>query len=386
MLVQFVVENFLSFKDKQILSMRAPAAGAARIGGAFHEGKQQTVRTGGEEILRCAAIYGANASGKSNLVRALELVQYLILEGTPRNERIPRRYFKLDPACRAQPSRFELAFIHDDELYSYGLAIDGQRVHAEWLYRGTEGDESLMFQRELDASSGQHTFEVGEALTEDPERRMFYEFLHQGTRPHQLFLHEATERNTPELDPPLTWFRERLGVIYPDNNFLDLHSSIDTDPAFREFLTDLLAQVDTGIQRIDARRIALSALDESIQAKARDMLQRRGSYLTPGGEILRLDEHGDIEAIKLIISHGNDTNTARFSLDEESDGTQRLMHLAYALRGDEQSHPPCSSSTSSIAACIRSSPGSSSRSSCARATRRRPISSSAPRTTPTCWT
>lgn len=73
MLIQFVVENFLSFRDKQILSMRAPEPGAARIGAAFDRDKQQTVRAGGEEILRCAALYGANASGKSNLVRALDL-------------------------------------------------------------------------------------------------------------------------------------------------------------------------------------------------------------------------------------------------------------------------------------------------------------------------
>lgn len=332
MLIQFVVENFLSFRDKQILSMRAPEPGAARIGAAFDRDKQQTVRAGGEEILRCAALYGANASGKSNLVRAIERVQALVLAGTPSKQRIARRPFKLDPACRARPSRFELTFVHDEILYSYGFLLDEERIHAEWLHRGPEDGEALLFRRELDAASGQYAFEVGDALAADATRKQFYEFLHQGTRTNQLFLAEAEERNAPELDSPLAWFRDRLQVIYPDDAYAELHQAVDTDPTFGVFLTELLAQADTGIRGIRTRRVPSSVFPETVRSRMAKLLAGGEPFITPSGRFaLTNSDDGDIEALALITTHGEGKNAGTFSIDEESDGTQRLMHLAPLL-------------------------------------------------------
>jgi AAA15 family ATPase/GTPase len=335
MLVQFVVENFLSFKDKQILSMRAPETGAARIGAAFQEGRRQTVRAGGEEILRCAAIYGANASGKSNLVRALDFVRHLVLEGTDSNRAIAWRPFKLDPACRDRPSRFELAFIHEDTLHSYGFVLDSERIHAEWLYRGPEDTEALLFRRELDTASGQYTFEVGDALASEPKRKLFYEFLHEGTRPNQLFLREAQDRKAPELEPHLSWFRERLHIVSPHTDHLVLADFVLADPGFRGFLVGLLARVDVGITNVDIESlpdVPLSAMLELAFRKAPDALKELAPSLSFGpGRVARVNEQGETEGFKVTTSHGDGENAATFDLDEESDGTQRLMHLATVL-------------------------------------------------------
>lgn len=336
MLIQFVVENFLSFRDKQVLSMRAPEPGA--IGAAFQEGMQQTARAGGEEILRCAALYGANASGKSNLVRALAFVRSLILEGTASNSPIARRPFKLDPACSAKPSRFELVFVHDDVLYSYGFAVDSERVHSEWLYRGPEDSDELLFRRERNTASGEHVFEVGDALASAPVRKQFYEFLHQGTRPHQLFLHEAQERNAPELDPPLTWFRERLEIIFPDAGHIELHKAVDTDPAFGKFLTDLLARADTGIREISTRRISSSGAPENIRAAMARLLGDKDSVDMPDEHFSLFHGDGEIEMLVLLVRHGDGQNAGTFGIDEESDGTQRLMHLASLLYPGGEAH------------------------------------------------
>jgi uncharacterized protein len=327
MLIQFVVENFLSFRDKQVLSMRAPELGA--IGAAFQEGKQQTVRAGGEEILRCAALYGANASGKSNLVRAIAFVRSLILEGTPSNTPIATRPFKLDPACSTQPSRFELVFVHADILYSYGFAVDSERVHAEWLYRGPDGSDELLFRRELDAASDQYVFEVGDALASDPVRKQFYEFLHQGTRAHQLFLHEAKERNAPELDAPLRWFRAGLRIISPLADQLELAKLLDTDPAFRSFLTHLVARVDVGISRVGVTKMKLPMA--AILPDMVDLLKGETVALAVAGVVVQLNEQGDLEGSKITTSHGAGLDAVPFDFDEESDGTQRLMQLATVL-------------------------------------------------------
>jgi AAA15 family ATPase/GTPase len=339
MLIQFVVENFLSFRDKQILSMRAPEPGAARIGAAFEEGKQQTVRAGGEEILRCAVLYGANASGKSNLVRAIKLVRSLVLEGTPSKQRIARRPFKLDPARRDHPSRFELTFVHEGVLYSYGFLLDDTRVHAEWLHRGPEDGESLLFRRDLDATSGQYQFEVGDALAADPTRKQFYEFLHLGTRPNQLFLTEAEERNAPELAPPLTWFRERLEVSFPNDGYVELHKAVDTDPAFGAFLTELLAGADTGIQGISTTRFSSSDVPENVRTAMETILGDRDSALVPQGGFSLFNDDGEIEALTFLIRHGDGERAGTFTVDEESDGTQRLMHLARVLYRNDSDAP-----------------------------------------------
>jgi AAA15 family ATPase/GTPase len=333
MLVQFVVENFLSFKDKQILSMRAPEAGAARIGAAFQEGRRQTVRADGEEILRCAALYGANASGKSNLVRALDFVRHLVLEGTDSNSPIARRPFKLDPACRDRPSRFELAFIHDDVLYSYGFTLDGERIHAEWLYRGPENAEALLFRRELDASSGKYGFEVGDDLASDPMRRQFYGFLHEGTRPNQLFLREAQGRNTPELDAPVTWFRKRLVVIHPDQGFGDLTALVADERAFADFLGALLDRIGTGISHVGVRKTLHRASRRDIAA----LFEGRSFVLLSEDNLFRLTEQQEVEEITLNFFHRVDVTTTAFAPEEESDGTRRFMHLARMLYRDEGS-------------------------------------------------
>jgi AAA15 family ATPase/GTPase len=335
MLIQFVVENFLSFRDKQILSMRAPEPGAARIGAAFEEGKQQTVRAGGEEILRCAVLYGANASGKSNLVRALDFVRSLILDGTASNTPIARHPFKLDPACSARPSRFELVFVHDDVLYSYGFALDSERIHAEWLYRGPEGSDELLFRRELDAASGQYVFEVGDALASEPVRKQFYEFLHQGTRAHQLFLHEAQERNAPELDAPLTWFRHRLLVIYPHESFVGLPAHVADEPAFADFLSSLLARADTGISQVFAEKRIFQS--EALWKQSVALLDGRDFVVMPSGSLVRTREPQEVENIELKTFHTGGNVRALFGFDEESEGTQKLMLLAPVLHRDPRS-------------------------------------------------
>jgi AAA15 family ATPase/GTPase len=334
MLVQFVVENFLSFKDKQILSMRAPEPGAARIGAAFQEGRRQTVRADGEEILRCAALYGANASGKSNIVRALDFVRRLVLEGTDSNSPIARRPFKLDPACRDRPSRFELAFIHDDVLYSYGFALDAERIHAEWLYRGPEDAEALLFRREFNTLSGQYTFEVGDALASEPKRKLFYDFLHEGTRANQLFLREGQARNTPELDAPVTWFRQRLVIIQPGHGFLDLPALVADERAFADFLGALLGRIGTGISHVSVEKFWVP---DALRDRALSLLGGKSFAPLSEGSLIRINDQQEVEQITLYLFHQVDSTISVFELDEESDGTRRFMHLALVLHQDARS-------------------------------------------------
>jgi len=201
-------------------------------------------RAGGENVLRAAVLYGANASGKSNLVRAFERARWQVLRGGSKNERLPYTPFRLDLECRQRPSRFEFVFAGDNILYSYGFTADAERIHAEWLFRGPEEGEEMLYEREFDADSEKYSFALGDALVSDPERRQFYKFLHQGTPPNQLLLREADERGASELDPVIRWFREKVAVVALDNK------TFNWDGDFYRFCADFLDRAGTSIRDV----------------------------------------------------------------------------------------------------------------------------------------
>jgi len=140
MLVQFSVENFKSFRDLTTFSMRATNDGR-------HPGHvvSNLDGVGGKStgVLRGAAIYGANAAGKSNLVLAIEFARRLITEGVSPNGRISTSPYRLDTSFGNRPSRFEFIFRHQEILYSYGFAADSRQVHEEWLFATERKHESV---------------------------------------------------------------------------------------------------------------------------------------------------------------------------------------------------------------------------------------------------
>ncbi len=137
MLLQFAVENYLSFRDRAVLSMLADPR-------VEHEAGQVLVAPGGREVVRAAAVYGANGSGKSNLIKALDAVREMVLKGTRGEERLPVVPFKLDPAKQNEPAHFEMELVGGDTHYSYGFEVTAKQVEAESLYENNpSGEERL---------------------------------------------------------------------------------------------------------------------------------------------------------------------------------------------------------------------------------------------------
>ena len=323
MLIQFVVENFRSFRARTVLSMRAPEDMPDKPG--------LVVEAGGERILRAAVLYGANASGKSNVVKAMQFAQSLIREGTANKQSIPRQPFKLDPAGTERPSRFEWAFVEQGIQYAYGFLVDSERVIGEWLFRGADSAEELVFARQVDRATRKYSFEVGTSFITESQRRQFYEFVHEGTRPNQLFLCEAKERNVTELEPVHAWF-SRLAVLFPDTTFTPLMNAIEKDPDFAKEMGRLLQRFDTGVRSIRTR---ITKAPPEVNELARQLgipaERSRQSVLMRSGlrpESARIDDRGDFEHIRLVTEHTTPGEPVEFELDEESDGTMRLLHLA----------------------------------------------------------
>ena len=154
MLVQFNFKNYKSFKNEATLDMTATS---------IKEHPYNLIETkSGSKYLKLAAIYGANASGKSNVIEAFSFMHYFIynslgmesVENKRSKKTIPVTGFAFDNDSKNMPSEFEVFFIQDDTEYQYGFSVDQERVHEEWLYyRKISGKNTICCSREPETTS-----------------------------------------------------------------------------------------------------------------------------------------------------------------------------------------------------------------------------------------
>src|SRR5665648_1125855 len=126
MLINFKVKNFRSIKDEVILDMQATKDKTSKEQAVFEVGKIA--------LLKSTAIYGPNASGKSNIVKAFVVFRMMILESMLRsnmNIDLPNEYFKLNSETENKPSFFEMKFLIDNKVYLYGFEINKKKVWDE---------------------------------------------------------------------------------------------------------------------------------------------------------------------------------------------------------------------------------------------------------------
>jgi uncharacterized protein len=336
MLVRFTVENCLSFRDRVELSMIASEE--------VHDHPEHVIRVGGENgipVLKLGVIYGANASGKSNLVKALLMAGRLILNQTGAGKPIDRVPFKLDPACRERPTRFEFEMKLGSRYFAYGFSVSSVRVEEEWLFEVGRTKEFRIFER-----SGSE-FEWGQLEFSNTDEKSFLEFTARGTLHNRLFLSECRERNVRQNVPAvkaiadvLEWFESGLIIALPDGSSQNIAFRVQSDESFRQQLTDYLRCFDTGLEGIDLEPIVVpeASFSDRIQA----YLETLGAFRTVAGSPLDVnplafvtrEQEGSIRLWKLVSRHGRPNGMGHgttFDMSEESDGTRRLMQLVPAM-------------------------------------------------------
>ncbi|MEN8216663.1 MAG: AAA family ATPase [Pseudomonadota bacterium] len=202
------------------------------------------------DLLRTSALYGANAHGKTKLVEAIGFAKQLIVNGVQGTKPIPVTPFRLDNKLKHQPSRFEFLIFYQNIRYHYGFIINHQRVLEEWLFVTPKIKEVRYFER-ITSETGKVVIELGGSLArKNSQQRQFIEFVAQGTRPNQLFLTEALERNVEKLKPLYEWFENILQVVPTTPRYLPLEIRANKEKPFITFLSDFLKQADTGIHDI----------------------------------------------------------------------------------------------------------------------------------------
>lgn len=330
MLLQFSVENFACFSDEALFSMVATS-------GEEHPGHLVETESGRKpRILRTAALYGANAHGKTKLIEALHFAQSLIVQGTKSTQLVKVSPFRLDPIRLQQPSRFDFVIDYQEVEYSYGFKVDRERVHEEWLYAKPGVREVTFFERITDAE-GRVTVDPGPSLAgRSKKEQQFLAFVAKGTRPNQLFLTEAVDRNVEKLQPLFQWFKEVLTIIAATAHAQSLEIRANEEKDFTAFIGDFLDKAGTGIAGIETEQEELNYSKHGIPEHLRDEFEQtieKGGIATLMSEegasfSICADATGKPMLVRLKTRHtGKDGVPVLFDFEEESAGTQRLMDI-----------------------------------------------------------
>jgi len=335
MLIRFFVENFLSFNDQVELTM-IPGRGKLLKSHIVKGSKRNDI-----DILRSAVIYGANASGKSNLIKSISFVKNLVVWGTKTTEAIPLKKFRLDLKSIKKPTKFQFDFKYKDKCYSYGFTLDLNQIYEEWLYQINKSTEKLLFERKT-IKENKVIVNFGKISSLKPPDKQFLEFVGKGTRPNQLFLTESIQRNVKYFSDAYEWFDDVLRVIFPNTKYEGIEFFFARREEIKNALLEYLQYFDTGISDIVCEKYVLEEdlkdIPEDKIEKLKKGLNRKNSQAiltSPRDEryLVYKDTNGELKAIRLTTRHSikNSKKEAIFGLNEESDGTQRIIDFLPAL-------------------------------------------------------
>lgn len=305
MLVNFNVENFKSYKNNVNLSMESTT-----IKDSIEE---NTFKVNNLSLLKSAVIYGANASGKSSLLDAMNEMNSIILLSANQNVQYIHRPFLLNTQSKNEPTKFEIEFVIDEIIYYYGFTIDHNGVILnEFLSRRKlefGARRTILFQRDKQEFKILLAFKEGKKL--EPK-----------TRSEALFLSVVAQFNGEISGKIIAWFKN-FNVISNLKSEAFKHLSFDKlqDEDFKEKIVNLIKSADVGISDITSKKISFDDLpigDKAIKELPDFVLEhlKKNGIDTINTEHIVYNEQNSF--------HGYEA----FDLNFESDGTQRLLALA----------------------------------------------------------
>ena len=305
MLIEFRVKNFRSLRDEQVLSLVASKDKTLQ-----DTHTQATGISAAPAVLRSAVVYGANASGKSNLIKALQYMRGVVTESATAmqpSQTFAVQQFRLDAVSVGQPSEFEVTFLNDGVRYQYGFAMTTQRIVSEHLLVYKSFKPQHWFTRRFDADTSKDIYDFGPGL-KGPKN------LWEGaTRPNALFLSMAVQLNSESLRPLFDWFLNHL-VIFNEQAQLSPQMSIELlkKADGRKEICNFLSSADISIADIDVetRKVPGQAIHFDLMAGKTEVRSEE------------MEEH------KVLFHHVTEQGKAVFDIMDESNGTRNLLFLA----------------------------------------------------------
>lgn len=323
MLINFSVENWMSFQSRTTLSMIA--SGERQHGERVPRLKKYNTR-----VLPTAAIYGGNASGKTNLFLALDFVQDFVVLGSPSVGSLIRvDPFLLDSESEQQLTRFIIElFADDDKIYELSFAATKKAVLEEKLVRISSTSERVLYERKEGELK-----QIDKSLAKD----QFLQFAFHGTRDNQLFLTNSVLQKVEVFKPVYDWFENFLVLIGPDARFGPFEQFLEEGGSLYKIMNNRLSQLDTGIAHLGSVEIPIEnvSLPEELKTQLQEKVKEDETVhlLQPGNQRFVITRSkGKLVAKKLMASHlTSDGNEINFEMWRESDGTHRIIDLLPAF-------------------------------------------------------
>lgn len=335
MLIRFTIENFLSFREKQIFSMIS--------GKGSLKSHHKSTPIKGVSVLKAGVIYGANASGKSNLIKAIDFGRRTVLKGTKPEQPITTSFFKLDKSFTNKPLYVEYEIQHKGKNYAYGFILSALEIIDEWLFELNKTGETKIFER-----SNTNVFDLDFLYKRNKlsNEKQFLEFTAKSTPRNQLFLTQIRNTNVTDnvtdisdLLNVIDWFQNSLTVIYPGTKNLSKKFELHKDTNLQLLFKEMLEYFDTGIDGIEFKEVEFDKIDIHSEVKEdlkNDLLseksEKTSAFLSDPQEdkyyvISKIDET-TVQAKLLKTKHkviGGGYEL--FDLKDESDGTRRILDL-----------------------------------------------------------
>ena len=307
MLVEFTVANFRSIKTSQTFSLVKGTGSEREEQNSF---SSKALSTPG--LLRSAAIYGANAAGKSNFIKALAAMKRVVVESAAKlgpGDRLPVTAFCLDSEAEQLPTEFEVSFIAMGVRYQYGFSVNCDRVVEEWLLAYPKGRPQRWFDRIWEEGAQKYEWEMG---AEFKGKKQLWK---DSTRSNALFLSTAVQLNSEQLAPVYDWFKNTLRTTGVKGWNVSYSTSLCENEQSRAEIVEFLQAADLGIDDIKVVKetFDVSRLPSELPDKVKQQIVE-----TLDGEVL------DVKT----LHRTTDGRTVSLDLDEESDGTQKIFAFA----------------------------------------------------------
>lgn len=351
MLIRFNIKNFLSFATKD----DGTSEEFSMLAGKVRSKKDHLYKDDNISILKFGAVFGANASGKSNLVKAFDFMQTTITEGLPEGH--TEKYCRVNPANKEKSSYFELEIKLNDKYYAYGFEIllNESKFLSEWLVELTpDNKQTVLFERDIE--NGKYNFGglLSEKNTVDKMKNyaddirndssvLFLTIMNQNKRD----LYNDFE-NARILQDVFLWIQVCLDINYADSPISNYRYMSNLDNV--EEVCKIISAFGTGITGFELVEIPYeNALKQMPREAQKDILSKienisivnkqiKGNKKLKFNSVIRSNKDffiidanskGDITCKTLQFSHTEEK--VLFDIFEESDGTIRILDLIEIL-------------------------------------------------------
>ncbi len=338
MLIRFTIENFFSFGDRKEFNMIP----YTRLGTL----KSHRYNLLDFDILKMASIYGANGAGKSNLVKALYYFQELVLlQKMP--PKLKDSQFKFHPEGSTSSQLLAVEFFQDNIAFYYAIELSNGFISTEELYKsglGRKKDE-LLFERKTN-KDGETKIKFLDDFENDEKSQVLKAVLiEEFVKPDESVLKVISNRENSflkDVKMAFKWFDNTLQVIMPGSKPSALAHKIDIDPKFKKYAEDLMCSFSIGISSLTSEKKDVreffgedneNELDTLIRELEDSPKQMIGLSTRKGDEIVIVKEEGKIWVKRLKVGHiGKNNRSVLFDLEDESDGTIRLLDFIPAFQ------------------------------------------------------